>query len=139
MLPNRLAADESRSPSTKCSLDQFHCIFRGVRHYRQVIASEHTPMGIPRNVKLQATQRALTVMMRQANRDRKAVTVRSHHRYDLLQIRGSGKMATQLCQKCKQSHPGRVCDYDEKGDCAETVGVNEVAQPNIKLSKDKED
>ena len=23
-------------------------------------------------------------------------------------------MATQLCQKCKQAHPGRVCDYDEK-------------------------
>jgi hypothetical protein len=24
------------------------------------------------------------------------------------------KMAAQLCQKCKQSHPGRVCDYDGK-------------------------
>ena len=30
-------------------------------------------------------------------------------------------MATQLCQKCQQTHPGRVCDYDEKGDCPETV------------------
>ena len=29
-------------------------------------------------------------------------------------------MATQLCQKCKQAHPGRVCDYDKKGECAET-------------------
>ena len=29
-------------------------------------------------------------------------------------------MATQLCQKCKQAHPGRFCDYDEKGECAET-------------------
>ena len=39
-------------------------------------------------------------------------------------------MATQLCQKCKQLHPGRVCDYDEKGECAETAGVNDVvAQP----------
>jgi len=38
------------------------------------------------------------------------------------------KMATQLCQKCKQSHPGRVCDYDEKPECAETITVNEVAQ-----------
>ena len=37
-------------------------------------------------------------------------------------------MATQFCQKCKQAHPGRVCDYDEKGECAETIGVNEVAQ-----------
>jgi hypothetical protein len=38
-------------------------------------------------------------------------------------------MATQLCQKCKQSHPGGVCDYDEKGECAETTVVNEVSQP----------
>ena len=29
-------------------------------------------------------------------------------------------MATQLCQKCKQAHPGRDCDHDEKGECAET-------------------
>jgi hypothetical protein len=29
-------------------------------------------------------------------------------------------MATQLCQQCKQAHPGRVCDYDEKAECAET-------------------
>jgi len=35
-------------------------------------------------------------------------------------------MATQLCQKCKQAHPGRVCDYDEKGECAETIDTNEV-------------
>ena len=32
-------------------------------------------------------------------------------------------MATEFCQRCKQSHPGRLCDYDEKGDCAETVGT----------------
>ena len=38
-------------------------------------------------------------------------------------------MATQLCQKCKQAHPGRVCDYDDKGDCAETIAVNDVDQP----------
>ena len=38
-------------------------------------------------------------------------------------------MPTQVCQKCKQSHPGRVCDYDEKPECAETITVNEVAQP----------
>ena len=37
-------------------------------------------------------------------------------------------MATQLCQKCKQAHPGRVCDYDEKGECAETIDTNDVAQ-----------
>jgi hypothetical protein len=39
-------------------------------------------------------------------------------------------MATQLCQKCKQAHPGRVCDYDEKGECTETIDANEVAQPS---------
>jgi hypothetical protein len=27
------------------------------------------------------------------------------------------------------THPGRVCDYDEKADCAETIGVKAVAQP----------
>jgi hypothetical protein len=49
-------------------------------------------------------------------------------------------MATQLCQKCKQSHPGHVCDYDEKGECAETVGVvNEAAQPSKQPSQDKGD
>jgi len=32
-------------------------------------------------------------------------------------------MATEFCQKCKQSHPGRVCDYDDKGECAETVDI----------------
>jgi hypothetical protein len=36
-------------------------------------------------------------------------------------------MATELCQKCKQAHPGRACDYDEKGECAEMIAVDEVA------------
>ena len=44
-------------------------------------------------------------------------------------------MATQFCQKCKQAHPGRVCDYDEKGECAETIGVDEEAP--MDKSKDK--
>jgi hypothetical protein len=44
-------------------------------------------------------------------------------------------MATQLCQKCKQAHPGRVCDYDDKAECAETISVNEVAQPRNEPSK----
>jgi hypothetical protein len=49
-------------------------------------------------------------------------------------------MATQLCQKCKQAHPGRVCNYDEKGECAETIGINnEVAQTGNGPSKDEED
>jgi hypothetical protein len=48
-------------------------------------------------------------------------------------------MATQLCQKCQQTHPGRACDYDEKAECADTTGVNEVAQPHNEPSKDEED
>ena len=47
-------------------------------------------------------------------------------------------MATQFCQKCKQAHPGRVCDYDEKGECAETPGLNDVAETN-EPTKDQED
>jgi len=47
-------------------------------------------------------------------------------------------MATHLCQKCKQAHPGRVCYYDEKGECAETIGVNEVAETCNEPSKDEE-
>ena len=48
-------------------------------------------------------------------------------------------MATQLCQKCKQAHPGRVCDYDEKGACAETVDIHEVAETCNEATKDEED
>jgi hypothetical protein len=48
-------------------------------------------------------------------------------------------MATQLCQKCKQAHPGRVCDYDEKGDCTDMIGVKEVAQTFNERSNDEED
>jgi hypothetical protein len=46
-------------------------------------------------------------------------------------------MATQLCEKCKQAHPGRVCDYDEKAECAETIGVNEVAPPSDAPSQEQ--
>ncbi len=45
-------------------------------------------------------------------------------------------MATQLCQRCKQAHPGRVCDYDERGECAETTAVNRVDQSLNNSSKD---
>jgi hypothetical protein len=31
---------------------------------------------------------------------------------------------------------GRVCDSDEKADCAETIGVTELAQPGKEPSKD---
>ena len=46
-------------------------------------------------------------------------------------------MATQLCQKCKQAHPGSICDYDEKGECAETIDTTEVARPRDAQSKDE--
>ena len=38
-------------------------------------------------------------------------------------------MATGLCQKCEQAHPGRLYDYDDKGDCAETVASTKT--PNL--------
>ncbi len=30
-------------------------------------------------------------------------------------------MSTEFCSQCKQSHPGRPCDYNDQGDCAETL------------------
>jgi hypothetical protein len=83
-----------------------------------VVASDHTPIGIPRNVKVHPgpSSRIFDTI------DRK--------------FGGSG-MATQLCQKCKQAHPGCVCDYDEKGECAETIDTNEVAQPRDAPSEDE--
>jgi hypothetical protein len=48
-------------------------------------------------------------------------------------------MATEFCQKCKRTHPGRTCDYDEKGDCAETVDVSDVAPASSQETKDKND
>jgi hypothetical protein len=46
-------------------------------------------------------------------------------------------MPTQLCQKCKQAHPGRLCDYDEEGECAETIDTSKVAQPSDIPTKDE--
>ena len=34
-------------------------------------------------------------------------------------------MATEFCEKCKQSHPGRVCDYDDRSECSETTNAGE--------------
>jgi hypothetical protein len=38
-------------------------------------------------------------------------------------------MATEFCQKCKKAHPGRDCDYDDTGECAETGDANAAANP----------
>ena len=45
-------------------------------------------------------------------------------------------MATEFCQKCKQSHPGQLCDYDEKGDCAETLEINEIGKASDQKSNE---
>ena len=44
-------------------------------------------------------------------------------------------MATEFCQKCKQAHPGRTCDYDDKGECAETLDVDETPRPSGEASE----
>ncbi|HVM91663.1 MAG TPA: hypothetical protein VMT67_02570 [Terriglobales bacterium] len=46
-------------------------------------------------------------------------------------------MATEFCQKCKQSHPGQPCDYDDKGDCAETADLTDVAKAINEEQKEK--
>lgn len=35
-------------------------------------------------------------------------------------------MAIEFCQKCKQTQTARTCDYDEKGECAEALRVDEI-------------
>jgi hypothetical protein len=50
---------------------------------------------------------------------------------------GGGIMATELCQKCKTTHPGRACDYDDKGDCAETDDLTDVVKALNQGLKDK--
>ena len=45
-------------------------------------------------------------------------------------------MATEFCEKCKQAHPGRACDYDDRGECAETVNVEETPESSTETPKD---
>jgi len=45
-------------------------------------------------------------------------------------------MSTEFCTRCKQSHPGRVCDFDDQGECAETVPLPET--PSAKPAPAKE-
>ena len=47
-------------------------------------------------------------------------------------------MATQFCEKCKKAHPGRACDYDDKGECAETADANETVKPRGEAPGDEE-
>ena len=45
-------------------------------------------------------------------------------------------MATEFCQKCKQAHPGRDCDYDDQGECAETLNVDETPESSSETPRD---
>jgi hypothetical protein len=46
-------------------------------------------------------------------------------------------MATQPCQKCKQAHPGRVCDYDGKRECSETLTPMKLRNPVTRHQRTK--
>jgi len=65
-------------------------------------------------------------------------TVEHKSTSDLVQALRRWRMATQFCQKCKKVHPGRVCDYDDKGECAETSDANETAKPPGEASGDEQ-
>jgi hypothetical protein len=45
-------------------------------------------------------------------------------------------MSTEFCSHCKQSHPGRVCDYDDQGECAETAPQPETPTANSAPAKE---
>ena len=40
-------------------------------------------------------------------------------------------MATEFCQRWKRAHPGRSCDYDDKGECAETIDAQESGEKSV--------
>jgi hypothetical protein len=40
-------------------------------------------------------------------------------------------MATEFCQRCKQSHLGRVCDYDDLGECVETADTQDGSESKV--------
>jgi hypothetical protein len=51
-------------------------------------------------------------------------------------IRQGISMSTEFCSQCKQSHPGRVCDYDDQGECTETVPLPETPAADSAPAKD---
>jgi len=44
-------------------------------------------------------------------------------------------MATEFCQRCKQSHPGSMCDYDDKGECAQTIEADDPENTKESLTR----
>ena len=53
-----------------------------------------------------------------------------------LPIREGISMSTEFCTHCKQSHPGRVCDFDNQGECAETAPQPEAPTANSAAAKE---
>ena len=47
-------------------------------------------------------------------------------------------MATEFCHKCKKAHPGRECDYDDAGECAETGDAKAAVKLPGEASGDEE-
>jgi hypothetical protein len=45
------------------------------------------------------------------------------------------EMATEFCQRCKQSHPGRLCDYDDEGECAEMVDRRDSSEGDVESTR----
>lgn len=95
----------------------------------------------PRDFAGKLLQRVATLLQEDVRHDRQRLAKRVQAiqpvRCRKTRIGEGGRMATQLCQKCKQVHPGRFCDYDEKAECAETIAVDEVAQPCNEPSKEE--
>jgi hypothetical protein len=50
---------------------------------------------------------------------------------------GGVSMSTEFCTHCKQSHPGRSCDYNDRGECAETLPQPEA--PSAKSAPSEQD
>jgi hypothetical protein len=83
-----------------------------------VVASDHTPIRIPRNVRVHSgpSGRISDTI------DRKLEEV---------------EWLLNYARNANKPIPVAFCDYDEKGECAETIDTNEVAQPCDAPSKDE--
>ena len=47
-------------------------------------------------------------------------------------------MPTQLCQKCKQAHPGRVCDYDDLAFRSQLLRLTLPSETMLAVTRPKE-
>jgi hypothetical protein len=46
-------------------------------------------------------------------------------------------MGYSIPPEMQAAHPGRICDYGEKGECTGTVGLNEIAEGSHEAPKDR--